>query len=346
MEKTKKLISGKKDMDQNVISVIVPVYNTERYIKTCLESIRDQTWKSLEVWMVDDGSTDGSGRICDEFAETDQRFHVIHQMNSGVSSARNQGIQHAKGQFVCFVDSDDWLEPDYLMQLEAAWDQSITLSMCCYSMNDDQPCWPCGQKEAETFRDAAAQAFIISDKMSGPCNKLFLLSEIHERSLCFDSEITIGEDMLFVYEYLAGGSMRFVPVALYHYRQSDNSLSRSDFKPSRMDLFTVLKRMEEHQSSPEVLKAIRQKRAYSSMVSLLLLMTSEKKPREEKHLIRTLRNYLRQEIGVFMNAQDYTLSDKLGALMMAVSPKMGEKLYRLLYMRRIQGRTGSNEGLV
>lgn len=97
----------------DLISIIVPVYNVEKYLRECLDSIVKQTYKNIEVILVDDGSTDGSGDICEEYARFDERIRIIHQENQGVSIARNNGITAANGEYVMFVDSDDWIEPDY-----------------------------------------------------------------------------------------------------------------------------------------------------------------------------------------------------------------------------------------
>ncbi len=96
-----------------LISVIVPVYNTAPYLPCCVDSILGQTYKKIEVILVDDGSSDESGYICDAYAEKDARVRVVYQPNGGVSKARNAGLRLAVGDYICFVDSDDWLEEDY-----------------------------------------------------------------------------------------------------------------------------------------------------------------------------------------------------------------------------------------
>lgn len=95
-----------------MISVIVPVYNVEPYLRKCLDSIVNQTYRDLEILVIDDGSTDGSGKICDEYAEKDERVKVFHTKNRGLSCVRNLGLDEAKGEWIGFVDSDDWIEPD------------------------------------------------------------------------------------------------------------------------------------------------------------------------------------------------------------------------------------------
>ncbi len=99
------------------ISVIVPVYNVASYIRECLQSIAQQTFREYEVWMIDDGSTDESGRIAQEYADTYEHFYLLHKENGGLSSARNAGLKYAKGEYVCFVDSDDYITHDYLEKL-------------------------------------------------------------------------------------------------------------------------------------------------------------------------------------------------------------------------------------
>lgn len=97
--------------EEKLLSVIVPVYKVEPYLHRCVDSIRNQTYKHLQIILVDDGSPDRSGEICDEYAEMDARIIVVHQKNGGASAARNKGLQYAEGNYVAFVDSDDWIAP-------------------------------------------------------------------------------------------------------------------------------------------------------------------------------------------------------------------------------------------
>ena len=110
--------------DKPLISVIVPVYNVERYLPRCIESILKQTYTNFELILVDDGTPDRSGIICDRYAEKDSRIRVIHKENGGVSTARNAGIDAAKGEWITFVDSDDWVSVKYLELLAECLDQN------------------------------------------------------------------------------------------------------------------------------------------------------------------------------------------------------------------------------
>ena len=112
-----------------IISVVVPVYQAQEYLRCCVGSILAQTFAAWELILVDDGSTDASGRICAEYAAREPRIRVIRQKNQGVSAARNAGMEAARGDFLAFVDSDDWVEPDFLQQLYEAIGNS-QLSLC------------------------------------------------------------------------------------------------------------------------------------------------------------------------------------------------------------------------
>ena len=109
--------SAKSQNNNDKISIIVPVYNVEKYLARCLDSIIDQTYTNIEIILVDDGSLDESGKICDEYAKKDKRIKVIHKQNGGLSSARNSGIEMASGKYVCFIDSDDYIEKDMIEYL-------------------------------------------------------------------------------------------------------------------------------------------------------------------------------------------------------------------------------------
>lgn len=117
-------------MDKPLISVIVPVYNVEKYLDECVRSIMNQTHRNLEIILVDDGSTDGSGAMCDAFAREDPRIRVVHKTNGGASSARNEGLAIATGQYYGFVDSDDYIMPDMYERMLQPMNDRVQLTMC------------------------------------------------------------------------------------------------------------------------------------------------------------------------------------------------------------------------
>ena len=115
----------------DLISVVVPVYNIEKYIRECVDSIRSQTYSLLEIWLIDDGSSDNSGAICDEYLKLDDRINVVHKANGGLSDARNCGIRNATGRWIAFIDGDDWIHPQMLEFLYSAAIEMNADIACC-----------------------------------------------------------------------------------------------------------------------------------------------------------------------------------------------------------------------
>ena len=130
-------------MENELISVIVPIYNVENYLRMCLDSIQNQTYKNFECLLINDGSPDNSAEICREYAAKDSRFRYFEKENGGVSSARNLGIERSEGVYITFVDSDDWVEPDYLEVLYSIIVQEkADISVSTYKQfNTKENCW-------------------------------------------------------------------------------------------------------------------------------------------------------------------------------------------------------------
>lgn len=163
-----------------MISVIVPVYNAEKYLHRCVDSILSQTYTDLELLLIDDGATDRSGQICDEYATRDSRVHVFHKDNGGVSSTRNFGLSLAQGEWITFVDSDDWIEPDvYERVLKHAIE--VNADICCYDFKIIYPdkveylCTP----EISTTKEAFLNRWLRYD-LTSLCAML-VKKDIYER---------------------------------------------------------------------------------------------------------------------------------------------------------------------
>ncbi len=188
------------------VSVIVPVYNAEGVVSRGVESILTQSYQDFELILVDDGSTDNSGAICDNYAQQDGRVKVVHQENAGVSAARNAGLKVAQGEWVTFVDSDDIVLDGFLESLVAAVnrEERIDLAYCGYAIVE-------GSTSIMTYRSATyigkgqLHDVLSSTKLLYRCSpwaKLFRRSVITDNGLQFDENLTISEDRLFIYQYL------------------------------------------------------------------------------------------------------------------------------------------------
>lgn len=214
-----------------MISIIVPVYNTEKYLRKCIESIQDQTLKDIEIILVDDGSKDSSGMICDEYGEMDSRIKVIHKPNGGLVSARKAGIQAAKGSYVGFVDSDDWIEKDmFRIMHQQAWQAKADivaegfiedvygLYQCCrnvlkagiYSSDRERTFFYQNMLNCEAFFCLGIQPYLW--------NKL-IRREIAEVCIMdMEESIKVGEDAAVIYPaFLEAKSIAVMDECHYHY---------------------------------------------------------------------------------------------------------------------------------
>ena len=208
---------------KELISIIVPVYNPGEYLIPCLQSLCDQSYKNLEIILVDDGSTDGSGAVCDEFARRDGRIRIIHQKNAGVSAARNGGLDAASGRYVFFLDSDDLLPEAALERLA---EQMKRRTLVCGSMNQLLGTEASGDGLALPELELSAKEMLrllFHEEALGYqgflWHKLFDLELIHEQGLRFDSAIRYNEDRLFITAYLLGCTdARMIPDVVYLYR--------------------------------------------------------------------------------------------------------------------------------
>lgn len=185
------------------VSVIVPVYKVESCVKRCLESIATQSVESIEVLVIDDGSPDKSGKICDEFAKNDPRFRVFHKKNEGVSVARNLGLDNAKGEFIAFVDSDDWVEVDYIKDmLEAILVSSdIDLVVAAESQHVGERVFRRSVREIILTPISAICEYSIY-KRGYPWGKLYKNSILNAEKIRFYREIKYSEDLVFALEYM------------------------------------------------------------------------------------------------------------------------------------------------
>lgn len=189
-----------------IVSVIVPVYNAAVFLARGIDSILAQNFKSFELILVDDGSSDDSGAICDEYAARDNRVKVIHQQNAGVSAARNAGLMAAQGEWVTFVDSDDLVLDCFLESLVKAVsrDEQVDLAYCGYGIVESAISLKIYKSATyigkNQIHDVLSQTNLLY--RCSPWAKLFRRSIIVDHSLCFDTNLSISEDRLFIYHYL------------------------------------------------------------------------------------------------------------------------------------------------
>lgn len=223
---------------QRRISVIIPVYNTEKYLDRCIKSIVEQSYDDWEIILVDDGSTDESAKICDKYAGIFDTISVLHKENGGVSSARNIGLEKALGEYVCFVDGDDWISSHMLEYLLMAIEEDQSdMAMCRIKLMESYESENVQEySKVKKYTQNSKQYFVDNFLNHGNscCAKLFRREQL--KNLRFQEGLTIGEDMLF----LLNARKRFNKVSVldfpgYYYLQLPTSAMNKAFKPSFMD---------------------------------------------------------------------------------------------------------------
>ena len=207
---------------ESLVSIVVPVYNVEKYLKECLESIIQQDYRNLEIIVVDDGSPDNSGKIADEYAEADKRIKVIHKENAGVVAARNTGMDLANGEFILFVDSDDWLSKDHvshLLKLQKIKDADMCMTTKFFTQKSDVQTQ---NIKIETISPCDAATLLISPKMViGTYNKLYRLDWLKKEKLRQNEELFSGEGLHFI--VLAAQHANYITISnkkIYYYRRN------------------------------------------------------------------------------------------------------------------------------
>ena len=220
------------------VSIIVPIYNTAKYLPKCLDSIVNQTYQNLEIILVDDGSTDDSKKIADHYAKKDKRIKVIHQKNQGQSTARNVGLSKATGDYISFIDSDDEIEASFVEKLLELYTKNISITVCGHQYRRlknqtsknlyQSPLKPRHPKESQK---AYILKLLTKDGRMYSCNnKLFKADTIKKHHLVFDKNLNFAEDTKFVLGYLknAKGEIVYTPSPLYIYNSgTDNSTMRT-----------------------------------------------------------------------------------------------------------------------
>ena len=217
------------------LSVIVPVYNTEKYLRECIDSILAQTFRDFELILVDDGSTDGSGTICDEYAKQDARIRVIHQENGGITVARKSGVRVACGEYVTFVDSDDWIDREmYHILLSQEHADIIICNMIRFTRSDKillKCCIEPGSYDKQKLMDRFYPIMLFDYNCCQPavhpslCNKLIRTDIIRNVINNVADGITYGEDALCSYAcMLDAKSIYVIEQGLYYYRENPQSV--------------------------------------------------------------------------------------------------------------------------
>lgn len=234
-------------MERNLVSIILPVYNAEKQLKRSVDSILRQSYRNIELILVNDGSVDNSEQVCRAYADQDDRVRLITQENGGPSKARNTGLQNARGQYLQFVDADDYIEANAVELLAGEMEAGNDLAICGFIAESDH-------KPTRTHRPDKKQGMMKKDFLNNfgelfqgfyinyLWNKMYRLDKISANQILFNIEMRWGEDLVFNLDYLKHCSkISVMDHALYHYVDNDGSLTTS-FNPN---LFSLQQKMYE-----------------------------------------------------------------------------------------------------
>lgn len=292
------------------ISIIVPVYNVQDYIKRCLDSILAQNFSDFEVICVDDGSKDSSGSICDEYAGKDSRIKVFHIENGGVGKARNYGLQKMCGNWFAFIDADDWIEQDYLMCLyDCAIKNACTVSACNFQRNTEYTVGCNREKNGKIILNSSAECihnFICSkDSMQGMIwNKLYK-SDVYKH-IRFEAGMKVNEDCLYTYEIMKLCQKAcYCQLELYHWFFRTESACHTktidkDFAPAEvfMRLYNETLCLQDAEVSDKL------KKNYVGYVLKILLHAKYKRSDSDVKMARRQCKAWRKDVWSYMTVKE------------------------------------------
>mgnify|MGYP000262574229 FL=1 len=219
-------------MNNPLISIIIPAYNVEQYLTACLSSIEQQTYQNFEVILIDDGSIDSTGAMCDTVATKDDRFKVIHQKNQGVSVARNKGIEKARGEYIAFIDSDDKITPEYLSSFSLKNDIEIQ-GHVIYEKNIQRSVIYSKRK----VQKDVAKVFCLGPFNSAVWGKIFKTSIIKDNKIVFPVNLCFSEDTIFLLQYIKHcKTLAVFDAAEYIYIKHSGSLTDKKYPMNDMML--------------------------------------------------------------------------------------------------------------
>lgn len=309
-----------------MVTLAIPIYNQEHFLHRCMRSILSQTNGDYEVVLIDDGSTDGSPEICDAYAaEHPERVQVIHKPNGGLSSARNSGIDAARGDFIVFPDPDDWVEPDYVEAL-LHYQRVYSADMVClgHYVDTDDASIPSNlhTQTAVMYGQQALHGLLMEQQMEGFCwNKLYRVDLIREHDLRFSNELGDTEDLGFTYRYLSYcETVCHIPSRrVYHYYQHRSSSTRRSFSVEKLGTLKTFEFIMSDSASrdPELSRFAANKICTEAVNLLWDYENSELKlPKVRSSLLRHIRSSLAQ----YLMSDNISFGRKLQTLLAAVSP--------------------------
>lgn len=320
---------------QDLISIIVPIYNVEKYLDKCLQSITSQTYKNLQIILINDGSTDSSLRICENFALNDERICIVNQESKGVSEARNTGIREAKGAYITFIDSDDVVESTYIQYLYDIIKENNDISVCkmkeIYGDGDDDINKDGEESVIKQLNSKEAIEIMLYQREFD--NSLW--GKMYKKELFSDVVFPKGklyEDMAVIYDiFLKTDKIIFGSKINYYYRVRQNSIMTTEFSSEKMELINFTERMVKNVSEkfPDLYMAAIRRYVYSNFRLLgEAIRCKGNNSKEENILINNIKRYSK----IVLKNPNADKKDKIAIILLLLNKKLYKKIF-LLYKK-------------
>lgn len=296
------------------ISIIIPVYNCEKYLERCLNSILTQSYDEFEVLLIDDGSTDNSGKICDSYVGKDSRVRVFHKDNGGQSAARNVGLDNAKGEFIGFVDGDDWIEPgtlEYLFNQLTINNADIANIRCRIAKSDNGEAVNDSAVNESICRNKEALERIMHEAVVGIPASLSVYRGLYRHALLDGVRFVegrINEDMVFCYEAYSRASKAVFSTKIgYNYFMSPQSTTRGPLRRKELDLLWACSKLDElsrGESYGMIRKYVNQKiaRSYFALLAKAAFYGVDETQIDKERIVVSLTSMLRKNWGLLMKS--------------------------------------------
>ncbi len=316
-------------MEIDLISVVIPIYNVEQYLKKCIDSVINQTYNNIEIILVDDGSPDDCGNICDEYAKKDSRIKVIHKINGGLSDARNAGIEIASGKYITFIDSDDIVENDYIEYLYKLLKKYNTkISICSYYViTEDNKKIDYGKdykeqimaKEECLERMLCEEGFSVSAWAKMYDIQLFNNVRYPYGKICEDNGTTYK--LIDQVDKVAYGN-----IPKYYYLKRSGSIMSNNFNIKKMDMIELTDEMCDflYEKYPIIENSIRRRKAYARF-NILRQMLNNKNV--DKNMENEIVNWILDNKKEIINNPKSSLRDKVALICLMIN----KRVFRLVW---------------
>lgn len=319
-----------------LISVILPIYNVSKYLERCLDSILQQDYVNLDVIMIDDGSTDSSLQICEDYAKKDNRFRVIHQSNGGISKARNRGLELIKGDYFSFVDPDDYVEPEYISYLYGLCCRYHTdMSLCSHTVlfeNGRKDIKGNGKEELLNAKECI-QEMLYFDMIDTSCwGKLYHRELIGE--ICFP-ENTLFEDTACTYKFfLKAKQIACGYQNKYVYCIREESITTDHFNPAKLDLIKVTDQMAADVVS--IYPELRDAAMFKCIRSRFSTLNQLENVSDYEEIRKEIIDYIKGNRSVLLKDPKARKTDKIAAILLGISYPLYVKIWGMIKRRRIE----------